>query len=130
MSNNTDSDRDLPSTDEGNVELGFYIASLILGFGGNSLVITVMSRKEQNRSIPRLFILNPAISDLSFISKNSYYCRLLIPLVTTIYFVSIFNIASTAVHRCRLITNPHRLKMRMRNAYIWIAAIWFSSLII
>ena len=55
------------STDEGNVKLGFYIASLILGFGGNSLVITVMSRKKQKRSIPRLFILNLAISDLSFI---------------------------------------------------------------
>ena len=39
-------------------------------------------------------------------------------------------IFSMAVHRCRLITNPYRPKMRMRNAYIWIAAIWFSSLII
>ena len=67
MSNNTDSDRDPPSTDEGNVKLGLYIASLLLGFGGNSLVITVMSRKKQKRSIPRLFILNLAISDLSFI---------------------------------------------------------------
>ena len=116
MSNNTDSDRDPPSTDEGNVKLGFYIASLILGFGGNSLVITVMSRKKQKRSIPRLFILNLTIFDLSFIMiatpitmcsysskiyQNSYYCRLLIPLVTTIYFVSLFTIASTAVHRCR-----------------------------
>ena len=73
------------------------------------------------------------ITMYSYISKiyqNSYYCRLLIPLVTTIYFVSIFTIASTAVHRCRLITNSYRLKMRMQNAYIWIAAIWFSSLII
>ena len=61
MSNNTDSDRDPPSTDEGNVKLRFYIASLLLGFGGNSLVITVMSRKKQKRSIPRLFILNLAI---------------------------------------------------------------------
>ena len=68
MSNNTDSVRDPPSlTDEGNVKLRFYIASLLLGFGGNSLVITVMSRKKQKRSIPRLFILNLAISDLSFI---------------------------------------------------------------
>ena len=145
MSNNTDSDRDPPSTDEGNVKLGFYIASLILGFGGNSLVITVMSRKKQKRSIPRLFILNLAISDLSFIMiatlvtiytyigkiyQNSYYCRLLTPLLTIFYFVSIFTIFSMAVHRCRLITNPYRPKMRKRNAYIWIAAIWFSSLII
>ena len=145
MSNNTDSDRYPPSTEKGNVKLGFYIASLILGFGGNSLVITVMSRKKQKRSIPRLFILNLAISDLSFIMiatpvtiytyigkiyQNSYYCRLLTPLLTIFYFVSIFTILSMAVHRCRLITNPYRPKMRMRNAYIWIAAIWFSSLII
>ena len=144
MSNNTDADRDPPSTDEGNVELGFYIASLILGFGGNSLVITVMSRKKHKRSIPRLFILNLAISDLSLIMietpifiysyistiyRNSYYCRLLTPLQTIFYFVSIFTIFSMAVHRCRLITNPYRPKMRKRNAYIWIAAIWFSSLI-
>ena len=144
MSNNTDSDRDPPSTDEGNVKLGFYIASLILGFGGNSLVITVMSRKKHRRSIPRLFILNLAISDLSLIMietpifiysyistiyRNSYYCRLLTPLPTIFYFVSIFTIFSMAVHRCRLITNPYRPKMRKRNAYIWIAAIWFSSLI-
>ena len=145
MSNNTDSDRYPPITDERIVKVGFYIASFIFGFGGNSLVITVMSRKKQKRSIPRLFVVNLAISDLSFITvfvpiniysyistiyQNSYYCRLLIPLVTTIYFVSIFTIASMAVHRCRLITNPYRPKMRVRNAYIWIAAIWFSSLII
>ena len=52
MSNNTDFDRDPPSTDERNVKLGFYIASLILGFGGNSLVITVMSRKNRNVRFP------------------------------------------------------------------------------
>ena len=67
MSNNTDSDRYPPITDERIVKVGFYIASFIFSFGGNSLVITVMSRKKQKRSIPRLFILNLAISDLSFI---------------------------------------------------------------
>ena len=118
MSNNTDSDRYPPITDERIVKVGFYIASFIFGFGGNGLVITVMSRKKQKRSIPRLFVVNLAISDLSFITvfvpiniysyistiyQNSYYCRLLIPLVTTIYFVSIFTIASMAVHRLSLI---------------------------
>ena len=130
MSNNTDSDRDPPSTDEGSVKLGFYIASLILGFGGNSLVITVMSRKKQKRSIPRLFILNLAISDLSFIMiatpvtiytyiskiyQNSYYCRLLIPLLTIFYFVSIFTILSMAVHRCRLITHFQSINQSINN---------------
>ena len=69
-------------------------------------------------------------SYISTIYRHSYYCRLLTPLLTTFYFVSIFTIFSMAVHCCRLITNPYRPKVRMRNVYIWIAVIWFSSLII
>ena len=145
ISHNTDSDRDLPSRAYRNVTLGFNIACLFLGFGGNSLVIAVMSSKKHKRSIPVLFVLNLAVSDITFIvaalplniysrlkaiRQNLYFCRLLMPLVTAFYIQSIFTITSMAVHRCRVITNPLRPKMRMRNAYIWIVAIWFSSLII
>ena len=35
-----------------------------------------------------------------------------------------------AIHRCRLITNPYKPKMKKRSGYLWIAAIWLSSLII
>ena len=143
MSNNTDSD--LPSSMEENVKLGFYIASLIIGFGGNSLVIVVIAGKKHKRSIYDLLILNLGISDLIFIIvsmpiniysyfrviyQNSHYCQLLIPLLTIFYFLSIFTITSMAVHRCRLITNPYKLKMKKRIAYIWIALIYFSSFII
>ena len=144
ISNNTDSDRDLPSKAYRNVRLGFNIAYLILGFGGNSLVIAVMSSKKHKRSIPKLFVLNLAVSDIGFIvatlpldiysrfkaiRQNLYFCRLYIPLVPAFFFQSILTITSMAVHRCRLIANPLRPKMRMQNAYIWIVAIWFSSLI-
>ena len=130
---------------EENVKLGFYIASLIIAFGGNSLVIVVIASKKHKISIPKLFIMNLGISDLSFIIVNiplniysyfrviyqsSYYCRLLIPLLTIFYFLSIFTITSMAVHRCRLITNPYKPKMKKRSAYIWIALIYFSSFII
>ena len=145
MLNNTDSDHDLPSTADRNVKLGFNIAYLIFGVGGNSLVIAVMSSNKNKKSIPRLFVLNLAVSDISFIAatlpiniyshfkairQNLYYCRLLIPLSTAFYFLSIFTIASMAIYRCWLITKPFRPKMRMRSAYIWIIIIWFSSLII
>ena len=144
MSNNTESDLPSSITAE-NVKLGFYIASLIIGFGGNSLVIVVIASKKHKISIPKLFILNLGISDLSFIIvnmplhiyihfrviyENSYYCRLLSPLLTIFYFLSIFTITSLAVHRCRLITNPYKPKMKKRSAYIWIALIYFSSFII
>ena len=145
MLNNTDSDHDLPSTADRNVKLGFNIAYLVLGVGGNSLVIAVMSSNKHKRSIPRLFVLNLAVSDIGFIAatlpiniysrfkairQDLYYCRLLIPLSTGFYFLSIFTIASMAIYRCRLITNPYRPKMKKRSAYIWITVIWFSSLII
>lgn len=143
MSNSTNSE--LPSATERDVKLGFYITTLIIGFCGNSLVIAVIAGKKHKRSVYDLFILNLGISDFSFvvfsmpiyiyehvstIYKNLYYCRLGQPLMTVVYFLSIFTIASMAVHRCRLITNPYKPKMRKRGAYIWIAFIWVSSLII
>ena len=143
--NNTDFDEPASEATERNVKIGFYIAFLIIGFGGNSLVITVIAGKKKERTIYDLLILNLGISDFGFIvvltpiriysyinkiHQNLYYCRLLTPLVTTFYFLSIFTIASMAIYRCRLITNPYRPKMRKRSAYIWITVIWFSSLII
>lgn len=143
--NNTDFDEPASEATERNVKIGFYIAFLIIGFGGNSLVITVIAGKKKERTIYDLLILNLGISDFGFIvvftpisiysyinkiHQNLYYCRLLIPLVTAFYFLSIFTIASMAIYRCRLITNPYRPKMRKRSVYIWITVIWFSSLII
>lgn len=143
MSNNTDSE--LPNETIRNVKLGFYIASVIVGFIGNTLVIAVISGKTNKRSVYDLFILNLGIADLSFIVffmplyiyehlssiyKTLFYCRLVQPLLTIFYFLSIFTIGSMAIHRCRLITNPYKRKMRKRGAYLWIAAIWISSFII
>lgn len=144
MSNNTDSSQ-LPNETVGNVKLGFYIASVIIGFIGNALVIAVISGKKNRRSVYDLFILNLGIADFSFIVfymplyiyehlgtiyKTLYYCRLVQPLLTIFYFLSIFTITSMAVHRCRLITNPYKAKMKKRGAYLWIAFIWISSFII
>lgn len=142
MSNNTESE--LPNAIR-NVKLGFYIASVIIGFIGNTLVIAVISGKKNKRSVYDLFILNLGIADLSFIVfymplyiyehlssiyKTLLYCRLVQPLLTIFYFLSIFTITSMAIHRCRLITNPYKRKMRKRAAYLWIATIWISSFII
>ena len=143
MSNNTDVA--LPSATERNVKFGFYIFTLVIGFCGNSLVIAVMAGKRHKKSAYDLFILNLGISDFSYvvfprpifiyehmkgIHKTLYYCRLIQPLLTIFYFVSIFTITSMAVVRCKYITNPFKIRMRKRSAHIWIAIIWISSFII
>ncbi|PFX34843.1 Neuropeptide FF receptor 2 [Stylophora pistillata] len=144
MSNKTQAE--LTSSIEQNVTLGFYIAIIIIGLVGNSLVIAVISGKKSKRSIYDLFILNLGMADLSFIFfympvliyqeyinsiyKTVYYCRLVQPLLTIFYFLSIFTISSMAIHRCKVITNPHKPKMKKRTGYLWIAAVWLSSFII
>ena len=139
-----ESDLQLPILTESNVKLGFYIAIPIIGFFGNGLFVMVIASKKK-LSIPDRFILNLGISDFCFIVitiaifiysqvNGSYntlsYCRTVQPLMTVFYFTSIFTITVIAVHRCSLITNPHKPKMRKRSAYIWIASIWISSLVI
>lgn len=141
---NNDSDFQLPSSTESNVKLGFYIAIPIIGFFGNGLFVMVIASKKK-LSIPDRFILNLGISDFCFIvvtiaifihsqvngSYNSLsYCRTAQPLMTVFYFTSIFTITVIAVHHCSLITNPHKPKMSKRSAYIWIASVWISSLVI
>ena len=143
MSNITDIE--LPSATERNVQLGFYIFTLVIGFCGNSLVIVVFAGKRHKKSVYDHFILNLGISDFSFvifsmpifiyehmkgIHKTLYYCRLIQPLLTIFYFVSIFTITSMAVVRCKYITNPFKPKMKKCSAHIWIAFIWISSFII
>ncbi|XP_022778994.1 neuropeptide FF receptor 2-like [Stylophora pistillata] len=143
MSNNTEA---MTNSTEQNVTLGFYIAIIITGLVGNSLVIAVISGKKSKRSIYDLFILNLGMADLSFIFfympvliyeeyinsiyKTVYYCRLVQPLLTIFYFLSIFTISSMAIHRCKVITNPHKPKMKKRTGYLWIAAVWLFTFII
>ena len=148
MLNNTMSnitDVALPSATERNVQLGFYIFTLVIGFCGNSLVIAVIAGKRHKKSVYDLFILSLGISDFSFvvlfmpisiyehlkgIYKTVYFCRLVPLLVSTCYFSSMFSITSMAIVRCKYITNPFKSKMKKCSAHIWIAFIWISSLII
>ncbi|XP_015760729.1 PREDICTED: neuropeptide FF receptor 2-like isoform X1 [Acropora digitifera] len=141
MTNSTDVD--LPSETKIQAMLAFYIGILIVGFAGNSLVMAVTTGKKKKRSVYDLFILNLAISDFSFVVftmpinivltvnglyKTLHYCRIVKPLLTIVYFLSIFSITSMAVHRCTLITNPRKIKMK--SVYIWITLIWVLSFLI
>lgn len=124
--------------------LGIYIAIFVFGMLGNILVMVILSRKRK-RSIHEMFILNLAVSDCSFIllvlpissyelylalPKPEFFCRVVYPLQTITYFISIFTITSMAVHRCYVIVNPYKRKITDRVGCIWIMMIWFTSLVI
>lgn len=136
-----------PTTEEDNLRdlrLGIYIAIFVFGMLGNILVVVILSRKRK-RSIHEMFILNLAVGDCSFIllvlpissyqlyltfKKPEFYCRVVYALQTITYFISIFTITSMAVHRCIVIVNPYKRKISVKTGYIWIALIWFTSLVI
>ena len=127
------------------VKLTIFIGIFAVGFIGNLLTIIVIYRKGQTRSPYQLLVLNLASSDLLFIlsappttsyelfaviGKSQFYCRVVTPMVTMFYFLSIFTITSMAIQRCRSIVLPYRPNLSKKMMYAWIAAIWFLSFII
>lgn len=124
------------------VKLMIFIGTFVVGFIGNLLTIIIIYRKGQTRSPYQLLVLNLASSDLLFIlsappiasyemfaviSKSQFYCRVVMPMLTMFYFLSIFTITSMAIQRCRSIVLPYRPNLSKRMMYAWIAAIWFLS---
>ncbi|KAJ7326547.1 hypothetical protein OS493_027493 [Desmophyllum pertusum] len=127
------------------VRLAVNVAIFVVGFIGNLLTIIVICRKGQNKSAYQMLVLNLAISDFLFIisilpmatyelfgviDKSEIYCRVIWPMFTIFYFLSIFTITSMALQRCRSILLPYRPKLSKRKTFAWITAIWFASFII
>lgn len=127
------------------IKLAIYSAIFLVGFIGNLFTIIVICRKGQNKSVYQRLVLNLAITDFLFIlsalpiatyelfavvEKTEFYCRVMTPLLTVFYFLSIFTITSMALQRCRSIVLPYRPKLTKKKAYVWISAIWLSSFIV
>ena len=125
--------------------LAVYIGIFALGFIGNILTIIVICHKGQNKSAYQLLVLNLAITDFLFIisalptatyelfaviPKSDMYCRVMTPMLTIFYFLSIFTITSMALQRCRSIVLPYRPKLSKKTTYAWISTIWFISFLI
>ncbi|EDO42292.1 predicted protein, partial [Nematostella vectensis] len=124
--------------------LACYITAFVVGLLGNTLVAGIIIRKPR-RSIHHMFILNLAISDLTYLAfcvpistyelyeqiwKRDFFCRFVYPMQTLTYFTSIFTITSMAIHRCYVIVNPYKAKIKHRTAQVWIVMIWMAALVI
>ena len=128
---------------ERNFKIVFYLCMFIVGSFGNLLVIAVVKAKRK-RTINDYFILNLAVSDLTFLwfslpfytyelfrafYKNVFYCKLIWPMMSVTLSVSIFTLTSMAVERCRGIINPLQPRIRLQATLVWILLIWFCAFV-
>ena len=126
-------------------KLVFYCCLFIFGSLGNLLVVLVVKGKfKTRRTINDYFILNLAISDLTFLwlslpfytyelfqpfIKNLLYCKLIWPMMSVTLSVSVFTLTSMAVERCRGIVNPLQPRIKLQATLIWILLIWVFAFV-
>jgi len=128
---------------ERNFKTVFYCCLFILGSLGNLMVIVVVKGKRK-RTINDYFILNLAVSDLTFLwfslpfytyelfqefYKNAFYCKLIWPMMSITLSVSVFTLASMAVERCRGIINPLQPRIKLQATMVWILVIWICAFV-
>ena len=128
---------------ERNFKAVFYCCLFILGSLGNIMVIVVLKGKLK-RTINDYFILNLAVSDLTFLwfsiplytyelfrafHKNLLYCKLIWPMMSVTLSVSVFTLTSMAVERCRGIVNPLQPRIKLQATLVWILLIWVFAFV-
>ena len=152
MSESVDNATSNNQTEEGTINLSgternfktvFYCCLFILGSLGNLMVIVVVKGKRK-RTINDYFILNLAVSDLTFLwfslpfytyelfqefYKNAFYCKLIWPMMSITLSVSVFTLASMAVERCRGIINPLQPRIKLQATLVWILVIWICAFV-
>ncbi|EDO35936.1 predicted protein, partial [Nematostella vectensis] len=126
------------------IKQGFYTVAFIVGTIGNVLVLIVVAGRRERRTVNDIFILNLAISDLTYlficITTNLYltvgtvpmefYCWFVWPTMTVTICLSIFTLTSMAIHRRKVILNPFKPEIKHRYVFIWIVVIWIMAILI
>ena len=151
MSESADNSTSNDQTEEGTTSLGvaernfkivFYCCLFILSFG--NLMVIVIVKGKRKRTINDYFILNLAVSDLTFLwfslpfytyelfqefYKNAFYCKFIWPMMSITLSVSVFTLASMAVERCRGIINPLQPRIKLQATLVWILVTWICAFV-
>ncbi|XP_031561107.1 somatostatin receptor type 5-like [Actinia tenebrosa] len=141
MRNDTLEDQAMSATKV--VRLVLYITIFLFGSFGNLLVIIVVHARGKKRTFHDYFLLNLAIADLLFIlclpadiyvemtmfPFTEIYCKLIYPLTTFGFSLSIFTLTSMAVGRCYIMKHHNRPPIRGRIVMFWIILLWIFSIL-
>ncbi|XP_078356359.1 galanin receptor type 1-like [Oculina patagonica] len=128
---------------ERNFKIVFYCCLFIIGSLVNLMVIVVVKGKRK-RTINDYFILNLAVSDLTFLwftipfytyelfqtfYKNVFYCKIIWPMMSVTLSDSVFTLTSMAIERCRGIINPLQPRIKLKATLVWILFIWICAFV-
>lgn len=128
---------------EKHIKLGLYVFTFVLGVSGNFLVLLVLWSKKR-KSVNDILIFNLSMSDLTLMLLSlpvnvfllggvdfpMVFCKLICPLMTATFNVSIFTLTFMAVYRCRVIINSLKPEMRHRYVNLWIIVIWIVGFLL
>ncbi|XP_029209355.2 QRFP-like peptide receptor [Acropora muricata] len=131
------------SESERQIKLALYVFTFVLGVTGNSLVLFFLWKKKR-KSVNDLLICNLSTSDLALmllslpinvflLSGTSFptlFCKIISPLMTVTFNVSIFTLTFMAVYRWRVIINSLQPEMRHRHIFAWIVGIWLMGFLL
>ena len=131
------------SDTEKQIKSGLYVLTFLLGVTGNSLVVLILWKKKR-KTVNDILIFNLSMSDLTLmllslpinvfllggIDFPMFFCKLVYPVMTVTFNVSIFTLTFMAVYRCRVIINSFKPEMRHRYVIMWIIVIWIAGFLL
>lgn len=123
----------------------FYVIIFVLSISGNSLVVLIILRKPEMRSITNIFITNLAISDILMTliatpstpaivfvhgwSLNVSLCKLLPTVMGITVYVSTLTSTAIAIERCIVTVYYILPKARGWISFLGILSTWIISII-
>lgn len=125
-------------------QFALEIAVLIVGLTGNIFVLIIVHKRNARTTIHEIFVTSLAIADLVLLCFDSpvsilrrfslksetYNCRVHLTVVTTGYNAGLLTITSMAIHRCHIVTNPWRPKLKRSVAVAWVLLLWLAAFIL
>lgn len=125
------------------VRISIYVLIFLVGLFGNLLVMIVVRARGKRRIFHDYFLLNLAIADLLYIlclpadiyiemsqfPFTQVYCKLIYPLTTFAFSLSILTLTAMAVGRCYIMQGTSRPPIKDRTAFLSIAFLWVLSVL-
>ncbi|XP_031571987.1 neuropeptide Y receptor type 4-like [Actinia tenebrosa] len=123
------------------INLAIHVMTLVIGSVANILVLAVVVTKSK-KTDQDVMIINLCLTDwliimvkfplkldtnLEYINWTDSVCKFVEIIPTLCHYVGIYAIVVMAVHRCRVLLNPFKAKMKLKTAVVCCIVIWVLS---
>lgn len=123
------------------INLAIHVITLVVGSVANLLVFAVVVTKSK-KTDQDVMIINLCFTDwliimvkfplkldtnFKYIHWTDFVCKFVEIIPTLCHYVGIYAIVVMAVHRCRVLLNPFKAKMKLKTAVFCCIVIWVLS---